>query len=92
MMEAGRDSDALAHLVIHRESILDTQSLLEMTGASSNRLKTTFRLKERDLKMTPGHVSIKIRGFKFFNRRAVVQDEAVRGLVCDLRPVVREES
>ena len=73
MMEAGRDSDALAHLVIHRESILDTQSLLEMTGASSNRLKT-FRLKERDLKMTPGHVSITIRGFKFFNRRAVVQD------------------
>ena len=45
MMEAGRDSDALAHLVIHRESILDTQSLLEMTGASSIRLNT-FRLKK----------------------------------------------
>ena len=80
MMEAGRDSDALAHLVIHRESILDTQSLLEMTGASSNRLKKTFRGLEND----PCHVSIKIRGFKFFNRRAFVQDEAVRGLVCDL--------
>lgn len=35
MMEAGRDFDALAHLIFHRESILDTQSLLEMTGELS---------------------------------------------------------